>query len=122
MGIGLKPEIIDQWNKGARAFNEGRFWDAHEIWEEIWKNSGGVQKTQIQGFIQACAILVHLKKNDMDPARRLALACVEKLEQGAKLPFKISGLEEFLESLLNGESSWNNQKIQTLKADLLNQA
>jgi len=27
----------DDWQRGCAALGEGRFWDAHEAWEEIWR-------------------------------------------------------------------------------------
>ncbi len=41
--------------KGIGLFNAGRFWEAHEAWEEIWQNHPEDGRFFIQGLIQLAA-------------------------------------------------------------------
>jgi uncharacterized protein len=41
--------------RGVDAFNAGRFFTAHEIWEELWLESVGPEKQLLQGLIQIAA-------------------------------------------------------------------
>ena len=40
---------------GIALFNEGRFWDAHEAWEEAWLEEEDERKLCLQGLIQIAA-------------------------------------------------------------------
>ncbi|MFL5313370.1 MAG: DUF309 domain-containing protein [Myxococcales bacterium] len=41
--------------RGAALFDEGRFWDAHEAWEEAWLEEDGEVRVLLQGLIQVAA-------------------------------------------------------------------
>ena len=45
-------------------FNQERFWEAHEVLEEIWHPAKGVDRDVIQGLILTAAALVHYQKNE----------------------------------------------------------
>ena len=60
--------------EGIALFNSGKFWEAHEAWEEIWMNHPEDGRFFIQGLIQLAAayhqlgkkvyrgVVVHLKQ------------------------------------------------------------
>ena len=41
--------------RGAALFDAGRFWDAHEAWEEAWLEEEGDVRLFLQGLIQVAA-------------------------------------------------------------------
>ena len=41
--------------RGAALFDQGRFWDAHEAWEEAWLEEDGDVRLFLQGLIQVAA-------------------------------------------------------------------
>lgn len=45
--------------QGVRLFNEGRFFEAHEAWEEIWIEEEGQKKLFWQGIIQIAGAFHH---------------------------------------------------------------
>ncbi len=47
-----EQEIVD---RGVELFNERRFWEAHEAWEEVWKKRKEESRIFFQGIIQAAA-------------------------------------------------------------------
>ncbi len=44
---------------GIRHFNAREFYDAHEVWEDVWRESDGMEKRFLQGLIQAAVALHH---------------------------------------------------------------
>jgi len=50
--------------EGIDLFNQERFWEAHEVLEEIWHPATGVERDIIQGLILTAAALVHYQKNE----------------------------------------------------------
>ena len=49
----MDPEL----RRGAALFNAGRWWDAHEAWEEVWRVSSGEQRAFVQALILLAAAL-----------------------------------------------------------------
>jgi predicted metal-dependent hydrolase len=45
--------------EGLRLYREGRYWDSHEEWEEIWREAKGPTRHFFQGLIQLDAALIH---------------------------------------------------------------
>jgi predicted metal-dependent hydrolase len=45
--------------RGIDLFNEQHFYDAHEIWEDVWRETHGPEKKFLQGLIQAAVALHH---------------------------------------------------------------
>ncbi len=41
--------------EGCRLFDEGRFFDAHETWEEAWRVETGAVRELLHGLIQVAA-------------------------------------------------------------------
>jgi uncharacterized protein len=50
--------------EGIDLFNHERFWEAHEVLEEIWHPATGVDRDLIQGLILTAAAFVHYQKNE----------------------------------------------------------
>ena len=46
------------YQRGIRHFNEREFYDAHEVWEDVWRESSGLGKKFLQGLIQAAVALL----------------------------------------------------------------
>jgi predicted metal-dependent hydrolase len=50
--------------EGIGLFNQERFWEAHEVLEEIWHPAKGAERDVIQGLILTAAALVHYQKDE----------------------------------------------------------
>jgi hypothetical protein len=50
--------------EGIDLFSQERFWEAHEVLEEIWHPATGVDRDTIQGLILTAAAFVHYQKNE----------------------------------------------------------
>ena len=51
-----------QLERGIALFNSGKFWEAHEAWEEIWMNHPEDGRFFVQGLIQLAAAYHQLGK------------------------------------------------------------
>jgi predicted metal-dependent hydrolase len=62
--------------KGIELFNGGRFYDSHEVWEDIWRSTTPEPRNLFQGLIQIAAALhqfLDLHRQEA-PGRTLAKA------------------------------------------------
>jgi len=70
----------DFYEQGIDLFNEGRFFECHEAWEEIWKRSDGEAKLFYQGLIQAAVAILHAQRGNLQGARSLYAKASAKLD------------------------------------------
>jgi len=103
---------LAEFRRGIALFDQGRFYDAHEVLEDVWRATQGDEKRFLQGLIQAAVALHHhstgntrgatslleraLKNLSADPGEfggipcqelKLALGrCREALSSGGELP------------------------------------
>lgn len=57
--------------KGVDYFNECEFFEAHEIWEELWADDQGPSRKFYQGLIQVAVCLHHFGNGNIRGARKL---------------------------------------------------
>jgi predicted metal-dependent hydrolase len=72
----LSREDWDEFERGVSLFNAGKFWHAHEAWEEVWKRRREDERLVFQALIQVAAAYHHLlvKKNYTGLVNNLAKA------------------------------------------------
>ena len=63
--------VPGNFDKACRDFNEGRFFECHEWFEEIWQEEQGDVRDLYKGLIQLAAAFVHLSKGNFVGADRL---------------------------------------------------
>ncbi|MEX2382583.1 MAG: DUF309 domain-containing protein [Opitutales bacterium] len=51
----MDPIDLADLHEGVRLFNEGKFWHAHEAWEQVWRRKKGCCDDFFKGMIQAAA-------------------------------------------------------------------
>ena len=73
-------EIDELFQKGVNAFNEKRFYDAHEYWEDIWSNYRLPDSKFIQGLIQISVGFFHLTNKNLNGARGLFKKSTNKFD------------------------------------------
>lgn len=76
---------------GARLFNAGEYWEAHEAWEPPWMRAEGVEKSLYAGVILLAAAL-H-KAHGMGNARGGRRNYAKALTHLALLPDTFAGVE-----------------------------
>lgn len=69
-----------EYLEGIAHFNAGRYYDAHEIWEEIWLRSADEAKLFYHMLIQAAVGLYHYQRNNLHGARVLYERVCKKLQ------------------------------------------
>ena len=96
----LKPtEEKRIYFEGLRLFNRGEFFEAHEVWEEIWSQVPDPRRERFyQGIIQAAVTLELLRRGKAVGVRKVFVSCKTLLET---LPSPFMGLDigGFLERL-----------------------
>ena len=63
---------------GLNAYAKGEYFDAHEIWEELWSDYYLKDKDFIQGLIQLAVCFVHLENGNINGARSLLKKSTKK--------------------------------------------
>jgi len=71
-----KLEVLGE---GIQLFNQERFWECHEVLEQIWHPSKGIERDIIQGLILTAAALVHAQKDENDISIRMLNKAMAKL-------------------------------------------
>ncbi|AWM38474.1 hypothetical protein GobsT_33720 [Gemmata obscuriglobus] len=56
---------------GVDLFNRGAFFDAHEVWEELWRDCPAPDRRFYQALIQAAVALHHFDRGNHTGAARL---------------------------------------------------
>jgi len=69
----------DLLKAGLDLFNEGRYFEAHEVWEDLWRISEGDEKGFYQGLIQAAVGLHHLERHNAAGARSQLTKAIRNL-------------------------------------------
>jgi predicted metal-dependent hydrolase len=87
--------------EGIDLFNQERFWEAHELLEEIWHPATGVERDTIQGLILTAAALVHYQKNENAVYVSILGRAMEKLGgfdnfKGLDIKYLRAGIEQTL--------------------------
>jgi hypothetical protein len=56
---------------GVLLFNAGDFFEAHEVWEDLWAETYGAEHRFYQGLIQAAVGLCHFHNGNLGGAAKL---------------------------------------------------
>ena len=74
-----KEDVL--FNKGIEAFNNRKFYDAHEYWEELWLDYKLNDAQFIQGLIQLAVSYFHFFNQNLNGARSMLKKCLKKIDQ-----------------------------------------
>ncbi len=101
----------EKYQRGIRHFNAREFYDAHEVWEDVWRESHGMEKRFLQGLIQAAVALHHHSTGNvvgacslMERARRNLAGCPAEFG-GIRLEELLVALGEWRAALIDGVPS-----------------
>jgi predicted metal-dependent hydrolase len=61
------PRYLD----GIACFNRGDYFDAHEVWEELWNDCPAADRRFYQALIQAAVALYHFERGNPAGTARL---------------------------------------------------
>lgn len=75
------PEQNALINAGLAAFNQQRFFEAHEHWEDAWRlETEPDSRSALQGLIQVAVAMHHWHRGNLRGARRLMTVGLTRLE------------------------------------------
>ncbi len=77
----MPPRYDPRFVEGVRYFNECDFYEAHEIWEELWADHQGPSRRFYQGLIQVAVCLHHFGNGNTRGARKLYFTSRQYLEE-----------------------------------------
>lgn len=102
------PKIIDKDEalaEGVNLFNEERFWECHEVLEQAWHVSKGVERDAVQSIILTAAAFVHHQKGEDEICLSILKRAKAKMAL-AKTYDRIDlvGLERNIEGILDSEN------------------
>ena len=105
----MNPATAEALEKGRELFNAGRYFEAHEAWEECWLREEGETRQLLQGLIQIAA--GYYKALDQGHPRggtRLLEAGLAKLRGVAAVTtaFDLDRFEREIRGSLDGIRQW----------------
>ena len=92
--------------EGCGLFDEGKFWHAHESWEDLWSDYYLEDRKFVQGLIQLAVSFVHLGRGNMNGAKSLLNKCSEKFRIYSGVHRGIN-VEHLLDQINNVEKMYN---------------
>jgi len=101
------PKAVDKEEalaEGVRLFNEERFWECHEVLEQAWHVSNGVERDAIQSMILTAAAFVHYQKGEEEiclSIMKRARAKMASAKTYETIDFR--GLEKNIDGILDSE-------------------
>lgn len=102
------PRITD----GIRLFNEREFFECHDVFEEVWSEIVGPDRTFFQGLIHAAVCLHHFEEGNLGGARKMYGSCVAYLQTfepqfcGIDVERLLTDLEFCFEELLAAKNGY----------------
>jgi predicted metal-dependent hydrolase len=75
------PESQDpRFLEGIELFNRGEYFDAHEVWEDLWQDCPACDRRFYQALIQAAVSIYHFERGNYSGSARLARSSKRYLE------------------------------------------
>ncbi|PYS93153.1 MAG: DUF309 domain-containing protein [Acidobacteria bacterium] len=97
----MESDFEGRLRRGADLFNAGKFFEAHEVWEDQWRLESGPARRLLHGLILLAAGFVKLQRGSPRGA-------VLNLDKGARrlegLPPRCAGVD--LDRLLSDVGDW----------------
>ena len=103
---------------GIEYFNECDFYEAHEVWEDLWVDYQGPSRKFYQGLIQAAVCLHHFGNGNVRGARKLYNSCRTRYldayrpwHLGIDLDCLLSDLETCCQKILDSDDEYPEIEI-----------
>jgi uncharacterized protein len=102
----------ERFREGLNFFNAGRYFDAHEAWEDVWRSTEpGPLRCFYQGLIQAAVALLHLERGNVLGARSQLGKAIRNLEQNLSEGSAVDG-EGLVQQLRTVQREMRADKVQ----------
>ena len=112
----LNPDLLvearsivtsEQFLEGLKFFNKGYYWEAHDVWEEVWRGEENDAKTFAQAFVQVAAANSFVKLSKLTSAKYLFEKALEKFHQFEHLECGV-GVESLVRDIEHALQGFNN--------------
>jgi len=80
----------EEFLRGIRLFNRGYYWEAHEQWEELWRDQAGAGKSFMESFVHLAEGYSFAKKGKIEYAQYLFSKVVKKFQDYRQVQCRIS--------------------------------
>jgi hypothetical protein len=89
--------------RAVQLFNDERYWEAHEVLEQVWKSATGTEKEILNGIILVAAAFVHDEKNEQDIGVSILQRARRKLEgaSGKYYGIDITVIQDRISEIIN---------------------
>ena len=117
----VHAEYDPRYLEGIRCFNSREFFEAHEVWEDLWRDEQGPSRRYYQGLIQIAVCLHHFGNGNTRGARKLYHSSRGYVEAyrprhlGLDLERLLADLEQCCAELVRNPNDFPQE---TLSADL----
>jgi hypothetical protein len=95
--------VADPLHRAVLLWNEGLFFEVHEILESVWNASQRWRKEALRGWIQAAGVYIHRQRGADRAAKKLAVRAAAHLAANRRDLAEIGNLEELIEALSDPE-------------------
>ena len=95
----VAEDYDSRYLQGIEFFNDCEFFEAHEIWEDLWADCQGPSRKFYQGLIQAAVCLHHFGNGNIHGARKLYYSCRDRYLDAYQPWYEGVDLEKFLRQL-----------------------
>ncbi|OGS64579.1 MAG: hypothetical protein A3K59_01720 [Euryarchaeota archaeon RBG_19FT_COMBO_69_17] len=118
------PPAQDPVADGIRLFNEGYFFEAHEVLEDAWHVERGASRRFLQGLIQVCAGFHHFQNGNPSGAVALLGRGADKIREyppdhlgvdAGGLLRDVDAARARIEGILRGEESSASVAFPTIR-------
>ena len=76
----MKNDWIKNLDEGIRLFNEGQFFECHEVLEDLWIEDRSEYRELIQGLIKVAVAFYHVKEDNVKGAVKVLSNGLQQLE------------------------------------------
>ena len=111
-----KNSFQDSFNYALKLFNDQKWYEAHDAFEDIWNTVDGDQRQVIQGILQVSVSQFHLSKGNLNGATILLgeglgrIKTRTNINLGIDLESFCKCLEDLLRKLQYKEKLFENDK------------
>ena len=81
--------LLKEVTRGVSLYNTGRYWEAHEAFEAIWRRAVTPERELWQGLIQAAAAMLHRERGNRHGLLTQGEASLQKLRRDAPPGFPV---------------------------------
>ncbi|NBX77602.1 MAG: DUF309 domain-containing protein [Proteobacteria bacterium] len=108
----LQNMVDDRFYRACEHFDNEEYFEAHEVWEDLWNEAHGARHAFLQCLIQVAVALHHGRNGNWNGARKLCASALGYLEKGReegkevdldRLRDHVLELELSIQKLMTGE-------------------